>query len=548
MYLLVRVNSSICWLWVFIITTISIMIAEVSELEEPWCEELKWRRSIQSCRDEIITCLNPMELLQYFDNHKLVSSYDKEILLLDAKTRQDKVKHILQMLEITEKKDAYTTFIKCLDEEVHQKDGFHMGHKYLLSILSGEQYAHEEELQAFEASKVSVLGHRRDLYNVSLSSLVPVMYVHNLITSDEMEVLLDNHAGKTHRAKIEQLLQILDTKGPSAYAVFEECLGDENTHPTHTELHEMISSSRKRKRDSENVCSIPKRTPQRLRMEKPFCGEVYLEFLSNIRKCYQRSSWVELESLAKRFIQQNDNPQLRAMAIIEKGYSFSCRIGMRKMAFGCLDEAQVIARQINGSNYYFLLARCKHIRATMLRYDGKDEESLTTNQAAYDLLSNCAPGDDASRIMYGIACARLEKLGKTHYNPTLQEVNEIRAYFDFCTNYSHEGTPSLCASKARCLIRSAQVCVGTTTEGKCWTVATPDDIKKAKQYLKQVDVSSVSNRCQALYYLIESDLFKSMDNTIKAIHSTKTALQIAKKHQLGAELNYAESRLQRLKH
>ena len=66
-----------------------------SELEEPCFEEMKWRQNINTRCDEIIACLSPMELLQYFDYHKLVSSYDKEILLLDTKTRQDKVRHIL---------------------------------------------------------------------------------------------------------------------------------------------------------------------------------------------------------------------------------------------------------------------------------------------------------------------------------------------------------------------------------------------------------------------------------------------------------------------
>ena len=522
-----------------------------SELEEPRYGEMKWRQNIKTRCDEIIACLSPMELLQYFDYHELVSSYDKEILLLDTKTRQEKVKHILQILEITDKKDAYTTFVKCLDEEVHQRNGFHIGHEYLLTILKGEKYASEAELRAFKASKTSVLKHRSGLYDINLSSLVPVMYARNLITSDEMEVLLDSHAGKTSRAKIEKLLQMLDTKGPSAYAKFEACLNEENTHPTHSELYKMIGTSRKRKNDYENideVCSIPKRTPQRLHMEKPLCGKVYSGFVADIDKCYQKSSWVELETLAQMFFQQNEDPQLRALAMIEKGYSFSCRKGMSKMAFASLDEAQVLARQINGSNYYFLLARCKHIRAAMLRYEGKDDESLTTNQDAYHLLSDCAPGDDASRVMYGIACARLENLGKMQCNPPLQEINDIRAYFDFCTNYSHSGTPGLCASKARCLIRSAQVCIGTTTDGKYWAVATPDDLEKAEHYLKQVDLSAISRRCQALYYIIESDLFKSMDNTTKAIDSTKRALRIAKENQLGAELNYAESRLQRLKH
>ena len=266
-------------------------------------------------------------------------------------------------------------------------------------------------------------------------------------------------------------------------------------------------------------------------MEKPFCGEVYSEFIANIQKCYQKSSWVELESLAQTFIQQNEDPQLRAMAMVEKGYSFSCRKGMRKMALACLGGAQFFARQINESNYYFLLARCKHVRATMLHYKGKDD-------------------DDASRVMYGIACARLEKLGKMQCNPPLQEINDIRAYFDYCANYSHSGTPGLYASKAHCLIRSAQVCIGKTTDGKYWAVATPDDLEKAEQYLKQVDVSTISHKCQALYYVIESDLFESMDinSTTKAINSTARALSIAKDNQLGAELNYAESRLRRLKH
>ena len=83
----------------------------------------------------------------------------------------------------------------------------------------------------------------------------------------------------------------------------------------------------------------------------------------------------------------------------------------------------------------------------------KDDESLEENNVAFDLLSDCEPGHDASRVMYGIACARLEKLGKTQRNPLLCEINEIlRAYFDICVRHSREGTPGLCASEARSLI------------------------------------------------------------------------------------------------
>ena len=94
----------------------------------------------------------------------------------------------------------------------------------------------------------------------------------------------------------------------------------------------------------------------------------------------------------------------------------------------------------------------------------------------------------------------------------------------------------MCASEARCLIRLAQVSLGTTTDGKCWATATQGDIKKAESYLKQVDVSSISRRCQALYYVIESDLFKSKNNTTKAIESSEKVLKIANESQLGALL------------
>ena len=522
-----------------------IIIMNKDDIEKPWCIEEKWRRNVKICRKQIIACLNPLELLSYFDSRKLLSSCDKDILLMDTKPREDKVSHILEVLETTDKRDPYTIFIKCLGEEVQQKEGFHMGHEYLLAILKREQYASEDKFQASEASKECILRHRSDLHDIDLSSLVPVMYAHNLVTVDEKDMILEC-SNKPHKARIGQVLQILDTKGPLAYAIFEQCLGEEKSHPTHSELHGRIIS-RKRQHNPDNlgeVCSIPKRNPQRLRLEKPFCGKMYSEFIASIKECYQTSSWVELESLAQSFILQNNDPQLKAMAMIEKGYSFSCRKGMREKALECLSEARIIARQINGSNYFFLLARCKHIGATILRYSGKDDESLEENNVAFDLLSDCEPGDDVSRVMYGIACARLEKLGKTHHNPPLREINEIRAYFDFCVGHGSEGTPGLCASEARCLIRLAQMSLGTTTDGKCWATATQGDIKKAESYLKQVDASSISRRCQALYYVIESDLFKSIDNTTKAIESSEKALKIANESQLGAERHFAESRLQ----
>ena len=522
---------------------------------ELWCEEAKWRRRIKAHREEITACLNPLELIPYFDSYKLLSPDDKEVLLNDVLTRRKKVRFILDMLETIGTRDTYTKFFKCLSEDAHRGEGIHIGHQYSLAVLKGEQYATVDECRASEACKQRILEHRirKDMDDIDPSLLVPVMFSCSLITTDEREMLLDT--SRTRKRRIEQLFLILETKGPLAHAFFAQCLGKETSHPSHAELHRKITDvchgsvclfSRKRKvaADVEKDCSIP-RIPARLRMEEPLCGEGYSKFVIDIRACYKSSSWVELEKVAQDFILVNKDPQLRAMAIIEKGYSFSCRRGMREKAIEFLDEAWCMARQINGSNSYFLMARCKHIRATIHRYLEEEDKSLKENEEAFDLLFNCERADDASRVMYGKACARLEKLGKTP-EPSPQEVMDVEDAFSLAIVYGRNGTPGMCASEARCLIRLAQLSLGTTTHGVCDVKAAPENVKKAKGYLDQVDVNSVSHRCMTLFHIIESDLFKTMGSVTKAIESSERALKIAKEAQLGVEQQFAESRLQAL--
>ncbi len=515
--------------------------------KETRCEEAKWRRLIKAHEKEVTDCLNPLELIPYFDCHNLLSPDDKEVLLKNVLTRREKVFRILAALESSEARDTYTAFFKCLTEEVD-----HIGHRYLVAVLKGEHYATADECQASEACKRHVLEHRKDMRDIDLPSLVPWMFAYELITPDERDMLLDTSASRTRIGKIEQLFVILETKGPLAHAVFAQCLGKETSHSSHAELHKKVadgshdSVSRKRKVsvEEDGVLSIPKRRPARIRMEEPLCGEGYSMFVADIQDCYRSGLWTQLEKVAQNFVLVNEDPQLKAVAIIEKGYSFSCR-GMREMAMKYLDEAWCIARQIEGDNRYFLMARCRHIRGTMYRYSGEDDKSLKENEEASDLLFNCERADDASRVKYGEACARLEKLGKTP-NPRPQEVMDTEDAFTLAIVYSRNGNPGMCASEARCLIRLAQLSLGTNTHRVCEAKATSENIKVAKGCLDKVDINSVSRRCMALYYIIESDLFRSMDNVTKAIESVKKALKIAQEDHYRVEQHSAKSRLQAL--
>lgn len=108
--------------------------------------------------------------------------------------------------------------------------------------------------------------------------------------------------------------------------------------------------------------------------------------------------------------------------------------------------------------------------------------------------------------------------------------------------YGRNSTVVSCASEARCLIRIAQLSLGTTTRGNCeFSIVTPENIKKAKGCLDKVELNSLPRRCLTLYYIIESDLFRNMSNITMATESAEKALYC-----YGIELHSAESRLQAL--
>ena len=495
-------------------------------------QEIKWRLNITR---EIISYLDPMALNPYFDECELFGSDDKEILFMPLKTRREKVRHILNVLEST---NRYAMFVNCLDQEVRQGEGFHMGHQYLLAVIKGEEFATTDEIESSERHRRSIVKHRKQLHDIDLKSLVPVMYSHNLVTVNERDVLLDE-SSFTNRDRIEKFLSItLDTKGPLAHSLLVKCLKESG----HTELHGTLTSEivgSKRKAENLDSCSVPKRMPRRLCIEEPLSGEVYSTFIADIQKCYQSSSWTSLTQTAEKFILNNKDPQLKAVAIIEKGYGFSCRKGMREKAVKCLDRAWSMIEKINGSNACFLKARITHIRATIHRYKGDAKKSLEENEKAFTLLFNCERADDASRIMYGIACARLERLAEDP-NP---DVVEIEDCFHRSIRYGRKGTPGMCASEARCLIRLAQLSLGTTTDGTCNFEVSPDDVKRAEGYLKQVDVNAISRRCTALFYLIESDFYFSKGNIRDAIESSRKAKEIAIGNRFAVETQFAQSRL-----
>jgi len=153
------------------------------------------------------------------------------------------------------------------------------------------------------------------------------MFACDLVTQDEQDMLLD--PSKTSIKKIEQLLLILETKGPLVYTIFAQCLGKETSHPTHAQLHEKITHGhsshesvtvmlRKRKLAAavedtgRDGLGVPKRRPEIIHMGEPLSGEVYLKMMVTFWACYRSASWEQTEMIADEYINtsQETNPQL----------------------------------------------------------------------------------------------------------------------------------------------------------------------------------------------------------------------------------------------
>ena len=179
-------------------------------------------------------------------------------------------------------------FLEALEEENQ-----HIGHKYILSLLRNSAYADQDDLDISSQILERIHSHNimeKIKLGLKLSgALIPHLLKKRLLTPDEVEMLENctTVMGNT------TLLKLFDTKGPTAYLLFVQCLKDEDTHITHQELFTLISGdmerqirqSRKRKAGEsyeESVTKITKRHPDRLKLDGKLNNVEYLDVIQKI--------------------------------------------------------------------------------------------------------------------------------------------------------------------------------------------------------------------------------------------------------------------------
>lgn len=545
-----------------------------SDYEREHDDECEISQRIHQYRDEIVKNLNHIELMSHLCEKGLLNSQDKAYLLKDCFVNEEKGECILRSVAASLHNDAHSRFLHCL-----QKETYHLGHKYIVSLLEGRPFADESKIQSSFHIQQQILKNRVIFEDIDLSTLVPIMLSKQLLTQGESDMLLDSK--RQEKERILLLYNILETKGPLAHGLFAQCLDEEKHHPTHAELFMKLSCDRgsgqsskdkdddgddleadspitkqfsnprpvKRKRNDDSQALVEcrpgpaKRFPGKWQMDGALHGRKYDHMMMVFQTCHHNGEWKRLETEARRYM-GSSSADVRAVAKLEIAVSYIFRGERMKVIKFVNESRQDIALLTAASNNAIVLeGRCEHVLSCLYRYSKEFKEALKHAELAKVKLFNVEPGEDTAWANYCEACIRVECLAE---NYSTMEETKVEAVFERAIDDARNHNTGIDVVEPHSLIRLAQLKLGSSqyTAGRTNNC---ERIKAAKNCLEAVRFDTLSSRSKSLFYVFDSDVHLNMGDKNHAICSALMARDLAMKDNYAVELRSAEERLQSLR-
>ena len=524
---------------------------------------------IRTHYSEIVQYLNYEELMGYLRQEDLLNEEQLERLTNSGPSPKEKAAMILDTI-IARGQDAHCRFLSCIKREIS-----HMGHIYIASLLEGKEFpADKEALQYSLEIKQRVKKYHTTLKDIDFSSLVPLMLRHELVTPAESQRLLSSQKAQSWKAA--QLEVILSTKGPLAHCTFVRCLGEEEAHPTHYQLHSLFTSNqptsansdefdietdgamnrglqcarkkRKIERSNSQDIALPKRQPREFELEGPLAGRRYSQLMLTFQTCHHNGDWCRLEIEVQNALRCGI-PEVGAIALLEEAISHIFRQNREKV-LDSVDRARRLitessAIQQSGGNTRILQARCEHIVSCLYRYakEYREAHRHATNALAHLIHANS--GEDKSFALYCISCIRLESytdgLALDEASPT-----QIKQDFRLAIDFARSHDIGMDVVEPHSHIRLAQQCLGST-QLQAGRVTDKKRVREAKNSLSEVNVDMLSQRSKSLFHLLQSDLYMNEGKLEEAIDSATTSLELSITGNFTVEQRSAEARLQSLR-
>ena len=426
-----------------------------------------------------------------------------------------------------------TAFLNCLKRETE-----HLGHAYIVALLEKRQFSTEADCAESAEWKKRFLRNQTRVLDVNVQALKPYLMKHQLLTNSEAE---DLDSKPSDKEKISYLVNvILETKGPTAHLLFAICLREETSHPTHKELYEAllmplddeverdgisIVQRKGRKRSlmgSSDDLSVAKRFLIPLEMERPLRGNRYSKMMHVFQTAHHSAKWDNLEEKAQCYI-SGDNVQLKAAALLEMAISYTFRGAFAKVD-SFVRSARSLLNKVTGDNQQFLEGRCEHVLSCRYRYSKQFDKAREHTHKAKAILFGTDAGEDSSWAHYCDACVLLEQYAQSPKKDP-KELKELKGMFQLAIDHAGRHSTGMDVVKPHSHIRLAQLCMGST-QFAAGITTDREMIQEARCHLEAVDVGSLKQRSQSLYYIFKSDLYVNMGDARQALLCAKRALEL----------------------
>ncbi len=385
-----------------------ISLAKEVEKHQPWKPNQQFRAVTESTIQDKFEHNRQAILDSLYPSHpqlfKLVCELRLDEEFAVCQIRAKNAEKLLKKVEKSE--DFIKQFLNYLE-----KDEEHLGHKYIVSLLRGEHFGDEIEIE--ESRKI--LERIRDKMSIvvkelHVNDLLPFLRKCDLVTDNDVEEL--QNILTTTQNKASRLLTILRTKGPIAHYIFlHKCLADKeaNNYHVYTQL-----AARKRKLTAHNSIYAPSikvqvhrkcdlsvppttvlwRQPRPLQLPGGITDEHYMEKISRVRQnC----------SNAEHFLQaEMDSPanslDARTAFCLEKCYFYVKDIEETKRI---VSEARKL--NLDGSNSQVLESRCELMLGRCYTKCKNYDQAKKCLDSANTTLSTFEPGEDTILANYFIA-------------------------------------------------------------------------------------------------------------------------------------------------
>ncbi len=494
--------------------------------------------------EKLITdSLDPSEL------YSLVCQVELDEEFVTNLSRPKKAKLLYNEVQ---KRELYFDFISNLEEDVE-----HMGHKYVVSLLRGTQFAPNEDIKE---SKMLFDKIRKNLSLVTreldVKCLEPYLINERLITQNELEKLQNSRNTKIEKA--QKLLTILNAKGPIAHLIFVRIL---LLSSSHSKIHAILckelsgpehSLKRSASTDtillySEHTTAVTKRHPIFLETPKGITTSGYIQIMAKIRKHHQTGgehSWEAAEELIQHELTRGHSLEFNIALLLESCNPYVLSKKSEEV-LSRVERAREMCTVLYGqdSNPQVLEARCEWVLSRMFKLLDDLHESKIHLDAAFSLFGNCEPGEEYMLGSFMLGCILLDRQNKS----IGEEKRTISAFKAVLSQAGYEdfGTKIF----QFCKIRLAQAYIGSSVRspGKNKEEVSRVNREDAKNVLREVNRKDMQPRTECLYFMTCSDVYRTDGQIEEASVYAQQAMEIAQEYKLSHEVEYIKLRQDRLK-